>query len=459
MKRQNRVKHEPQIDKDQQSKQHHSSDREMAGVFYLEGYQPKFDAGLWGINHAGDNARSRYIHYLQRVQGNSAVTRSVIQSQEEINFGPEEGTTVTGRVHVLGPDIEGVTVTREIDKVVESMKTCFDLLGSNYLTAIENFRDYMSFSSSGQAQANYLKAAFKFGLEQVLDQILESASFGIKGLKTAYDLTLGLVKAMIDEHERAAAAQEQVVVRDYIINYRTNLKNLIDSQRLSLDPLKDTLVEEYNTTIHSEEGATELGTSSTTQEAVPRRAVAGPGAEFLANLQRGIRDLRSQVERQRPDFYLQRILEAWVRTRENTVESRGGGDVYMGGRIYFTYKLMHDNGNWSVKEVPTTAKLTAPQASQTIDALQRVMQHQNININQIDILKVLKIEVEDEVWGFNDHYNIYLRYYSPDRIADITHAVPSPVTVETVQKAPIIEAGAMQYVDISALNVRRLEEY
>ena len=160
------------------------------------------------------------------------------------------------------------------------------------------------------------------------------------------------------------------------------------------------------------------------------------------------------------DSYTQRILERWVQTREQSVESEGGGAVHMGGRIFMHMKFMKDGSNWSVEENATSGRLSAPQAERTVDALQRVMQSQNKTVNDLDVLKVLNVEVEDEVeWDFNDTYEFNIIYRTPDDIDEVTTCVPHGVRAETVRRAPLIAAEAQSRINLGSLRVRRLEPY
>jgi hypothetical protein len=269
------------------------------------------------------------------------------------------------------------------------------------------------------------------------------------------------VKAMADEHDRARAAGEQVQVRNYIVSYRARATDLVTGQLGRLEPLRRSLLTGYQETLSAappERGARELGTPTATAEAAPRRVVTGPGAAFLNELQRGAERLQALAQAATTDSFTQRILERWVQTREETVESAGGGDVYMGGRIFMNMKFYKNGSNWSVEENPTTGRLAAPQASRTVDALHRVMQSQGKTVNDLDILKVLYVEVEDEIdWDFNDSYSFNILYRNPDNIVDITTCVPHGVRRETVARAPGIAEQAQSRVDLNSIRVTRLE--
>jgi hypothetical protein len=66
---------------------------------------------------------------------------------------------------------------------------------------------------------------------------------------------------------------------------------------------------------------------------------------------------------------------------------------------------------------------------------------------------VLTIEIEDEVWGFNDYYRVYLHYVVPGRIIYISGGIPRRVTRDYIRKANIIAAEAVRRLALDSLNV------
>ena len=389
--------------------------------------------------------------------GGAAVQRVPVT---ELTFEDEE---VTGNVHTLGADVSGVDVADDIAGAVNMMRDSWNMIAMRYLSGIDNFAEFMQFPSEAEAQANYLKAAFKFALDQGIGAGLNALSFGNPAVGAAFTMIKDFVKAMSDEHDRSQAAAEQVQVRNYIVSYRARATDLVTGQLGRLEPLRRSLLDEYQATLSTaapETGARELGTPATTREATPRRVVTGPGAAFLNDLKRGAERLQSIAQAATTDSYTQRILERWVQTREGTVESEGGGAVYMGGRIYLHMKFMKNDSNWTVEENPTTGRLAAPQASRTVDALHRVMQSQGKTVNDLDILKVLNVEVEDEIeWDFNDSYEFNIFYRTPDNIDEVTTCVPHGVRRETVRRAPGIAEEAQSRIDLNNVRVSRLEAY
>lgn len=88
------------------------------------------------------------------------------------------------------------------------------------------------------------------------------------------------------------------------------------------------------------------------------------------------------------------------------------------------------------------------------------MQTQSKTVNDLDILKVLNVEVEDEIeWDFNDTYEFNIMYRTPDNIEEVTTCVPHGVRPETVRRAPGIAAEAQSRIDLGSLRVSRLEPY
>jgi hypothetical protein len=365
----------------------------------------------------------------------------------------EEAEPVVGHVTPLGQDISGVDVARFIDhEIVQELERGWDALVLNYLGGIQNFETYMQFPSEHEARADYLKAALKFAGEQLLSAAVNQVKRRIPG----FDIAVGFVRAMMAEHDRAAQAARRVRVRNYIADYRTTILEMNTGFKRTIGELDEEIQVEFQR--RASTAPAELAEPTRTAEAQPRRTVAGPGAEYLNSLLNVVTEWRDNVPS--PEAFLQRILERWVGTRERAVESEGGGAVYMGGRIYLKVKLYKDGDNWRITETPSKGRLAAPEANKTVDALKRVMREQSIYINDLDILKALTIEVEDEVSWFNDDYRVHLHYRRPDTVIYNSGGIPSPVNRETVRKADAIAAEAVRRVDRNAIGrIRDLEAY
>lgn len=363
-----------------------------------------------------------------------------------------EPTQVIGHVTVLGQDISGVNVARFIDhEILDELERGWDALVMNYLGGISNFETYMQFPPNAEARADYLKASLKFAGEQLLNAAVTQIKDRIPG----FDIAVGFVRAMAAEHDRAAQAARRVNIRDYIVGYRTNILQMNTGFKQQIGRLDDGIQREFQRRVTT--APADLAQPGRTAEEQPRRAISGPGAEYLNSLHHAVTQWNNNIPGDM--MFLQRILERWVRTREGSVESRGGGDVYMGGRIYLKVIMRKEGNNWSISERPSKGKLAAPEVDRTIDALERVMREQGKTINDLDIKKVLTIEVEDEVFGFNDYYRVHLHYRRPNSIIYNSGGIPSPVTSETVRKSAAIADEAVRRVDRYSLGLTDLEVY
>ena len=66
--------------------------------------------------------------------------------------------------------------------------------------------------------------------------------------------------------------------------------------------------------------------------------VTGAGAEFLTNL-------RKHADAIKPPTFeacLQKFVEAWIAQSAGELKSRGGGDIYMDGRILISMGMLKD---------------------------------------------------------------------------------------------------------------------
>jgi ppGpp synthetase/RelA/SpoT-type nucleotidyltranferase len=120
--------------------------------------------------------------------------------------------------------------------------------------------------------------------------------------------------------------------------------------------------------------------------------------------------------------------------------------MYADGRINLHVDVYKDGDDYTVSGWPTKGALASPRAAETIDALTRVFQSGVAkSTNDLEILKVLKIDVEDEVFGFNDHYVVTVKFRHPEAL-EIAGTVPSPVDSDTVPKAEGIGQRAAKLV-------------
>ncbi len=364
---------------------------------------------------------------------------------------------IKGHVSTLGPAID-LEVKMKIRDIIGRFKTDWMIMKDNYGAGINNFADYMQFSDEESAKADYLGKTLEYAGKQIMKEGMKHLAKEIPGVDKVYELTFGYVEEMMKEHDRALKAGSEVKVRNYIVSYRTKITTLMDDRQLSLDDLVPAWEKEFKSRIDSapvDSKAKDLAKPGTTNTG--DRAIAGPGAEYLNDLEKAEKNFRTNIPK--PDAYLQTMIEQWVMADENQVKSKGGGDVYMGGRIFLTMKMYKDGDNWTVTERPSKGLLAAEQGGKASDALKRALTEQGKSVNDLAILKVLHIDVEDEVTGFNDHYAVGMSYRDPSQMETGPNSIPSPVEEDTVKKAPAIGATAFGKADISNIKVTELSVY
>jgi hypothetical protein len=179
--------------------------------------------------------------------------------------------------------------------------------------------------------------------------------------------------------------------------------------------------------------------------------VTGDAATFLNTLKSTVDSYRVPTSAE----CLRVFTEEWVKQSEGDLMTRGGGDHYVDGRILISWHIGREYEDgieaWSPDAYPTKAELAAPKSDKVADAFMRVFKEGEKSgakdINDLDVLKVLSIDVEDEVSGFNDHYNVEIWWRHLDD-AYLASTLPSPVESETLAKAPAIGKSAFDLFNL-----------
>jgi hypothetical protein len=316
--------------------------------------------------------------------------------------------------------------------------------------AIGTFARDQAFSSSEEGKANYsavfLSYAGKALLKEALGKLGKEGGV-LPGVDKIWELTFGLVEKLSEEDERAAKARGSRAVAEFINAYSLRVEQRFQEQLGEIPALRGSLASEF-LAIGEDKDERELGkpTIPRGEGATARPVVAGKAAKFLVDLRSAVEQIRVP----RPDECLKTIIEAWVKQSEGKLMSRGGGDIYVDGRILISLDIEKQGERYDVKN--PKAKLQAPRAAHVIDS----MKGTGKTINEFDILKVLTVDVEDEVFGFNDHYRVRFVYRTPGQPQQIT-TVPSPVEEETMRKAPGIQRRVEELIKLEQINPKELE--
>jgi len=384
------------------------------------------------------------IMRLQQTAGNQAVNRLVAGRARGGQLGRKPKTTtmdfdpdvITVPTHTVPKSAEG-SGAKEINQLVEDQATNLRSTQVALLTGIDNFAEYQKFASSKEAKADYAGVVVKFATKQLLDEAVKAIGKELPYFEKIYKITFGLVDELEKEHARAAKAGSEVEARDFIVQYRQLITDLFNKRIGTVPGVREGLQDEFQKLAHPDPAPPKKG------DAAPSPGfVVGDQAEFLNGLRKAFASYKVPTA----DLCLKALTEAWVLKAEDQLKSRGGGDIYADGRIHLDMHIDKDGDKYKISEWPTKGRLAAPRAAKTIDALTRVFASGVVkDTNDLQILKVLTIDVEDEVFGFNDHYKVYVKFRNASTVEEVS-TIPSPVDGDTVPKAPGIGKEAMNLV-------------
>jgi ppGpp synthetase/RelA/SpoT-type nucleotidyltranferase len=365
--------------------------------------------------------------------GQHADSRRLLRADKTIMF--DDPDVITVPTHTVPKSAEGSGV-KEINQIVDDQATNLRSTQLALLTGIDNFSEYQKFASSKEAKADYAGVVMKFATKQIIGEAVKAIDKSLPGFEKIYKVTFGLVEELEKEHGRALKARREVDARDFIVQYRQLVTDVFNDRIGQVPAVREGLQEEYAGL------ALPPSPPKKGEPAPPTGWVVGDQAAFLTGLRKAI----SSYKVPNADQCLKVFTEAWVMQAEDQVKSRGGGDMYADGRINLAVGIDKDGNDYTISSWPQKGALASPRADKTIDALARVFQSGVAkNTNELEILKVLKIDVEDEVFGFNDHYHVTIKFRHPDS-AEYVGTVPSPVNGDTVPRADGIGRRAAEMV-------------
>jgi hypothetical protein len=382
---------------------------------------------------------------LQQTAGNQFVQRFIAEGagngqrlQREprtttVDFEPE---VITVPTHTLPKSAEGSGAS-EVNQLVEDQATNLRSTQVALLTGVDNFAEYQKFASSKEAKADYASVVLKFAIKQLIDIALKDIATEMPGWAMVYKITFGLAEELEKEHNRALKAGSEVEARDFIVQYRQLITDVFNKLIGQVPDVREGLQNDFAKLDHPDPTPAKKGDSAP----VPG-LVVGNRAEFLNGLKKAFSSYKVPTA----DLCLKALTEAWVLKAEDHLKSRGGGDIYADGRIHLSMHIAKDGEAYEITEWPKEGRLASPRADHTIDALTRVFRSGVAkSTNDLEILKVLTIDVEDEVFGFNDHYHVYVKFRNAGNIEEMS-TIPSPVDSDTVPKAHAVGARAIDLV-------------
>lgn len=410
---------------------------------------------------AGNRATTRLIQTLDGAKGSTVPGPGgarTLQRQPAATVSFDTPEVVTGHVATLGPSGTGGTVATRCSNIAAQYDRAVNLTRDNAMTALDSFETYMSFPAEAEAEADLVGTATKFALKEGFKALWEWAVKPIEAVPGVGQLA-DLMIELVEECDRAETAAGRVKVRDWILDQRGSIQTRFHETVQAMGDMGMNFERGYAAAARGADRDTQTGVAATSGQGGTAgvhegdTTLAGPGAEYLNRITRAAQNGLSHAPTWQSQ--LQSMIERWVMRNERTVESRGGGDVYMGGRIYLTVRIARNGDDYTVT-LPTTGHLASPEAGRTADALKRLLTETNQSVNDLAILKVLTVEVEDEVWGFNDTYRTVLHYRQPSRIEHRGPNFGPRVTTEYLEKADRIVPEALRHVDLTRINVREL---
>jgi hypothetical protein len=387
---------------------------------------------------------------------NLMIQRAPAQS---LTFEPVE---ITGNVATLGA--QGEDAKDFIGHQVNRFRDNWLALNNNYMGGLDSFAEDFLFASTAEAEPKYAEVAFKYAFKKIMGAVfkkLGGEEGPIPGVGEVYELTVGLMEELEKEHERVEKAELQVKARDYVKRYRDSMSAKFTTTMQGMEARKTGVLHEYNAVLKDappESRAKDLAKPHTSPEDQVR--VAGPAAEYLNTLKATVDAFQQGVPKSTAECEFA-FAEGWVMGSEGHVASKGGGNVYMDGRMRLDYHALLKDGQLTFDRYPSEASLAAKGADKMADVLMANIKNGR-SIDQMQILKQLTIDVEDYVsWGFNNHFYIHIAYRSPDNIVNIS-TIPSPVRdAELLARAPDVEQQTLSSLDLAALSkaVTKIKAY
>ena len=411
---------------------------------------------------------------LQRQAGNRSVSAALtsrggelaVQRQEAgsmtVTFSDTEAEIVEGHRTKLGTSSGGRNVSGFIDSQVGRLTQALNQFEVAWLAGLHDFETHQLFASMAESEPRYGEAVLKYAFKTITKEVVGKIGEEVPGFGKVYEITFGLIEELDKEHERVEKAQAQVEMKSFITDYRQHVTSSFRASTTKAVNSAAELEEGYETALAQappEAGARELGTP----QATPARdlAVAGPGAQFLNELEKKVGALEKAI----PDEVAceQAIAEAWVGRSAGEVASKGGGEVYINGRIYLGVDVSIGTDGAASVTAPTSARLAAPSASKVVDALMEAMRKQNHTINDLSIEKALtiNIEVDSGHWySTNDRYQLHVWYVDPESPTQVEGPIPVAGTDFDPHKAGAVGATAYRTAMTRAiLGVTKLEAY
>lgn len=336
--------------------------------------------------------RQAQILQLQQQQGNTAVLQL---RRPTTTYDFEEGETITSGTFDLGR-----TGRRPYDVIqdhVSQVTTALDNMRTAELGAIEQFLTHMSFSSSQEAQPDVLGAVFKHVGTQLMNAAIGRLP-SVAGIPASE--ILGVIQAMTDEMERAAAAQQSYQLGNFMTSLRNNT---LTAYQTAIAAIQTDSRQELSRQFTAAEGLWNDGEAT----------VVGQKATFLRELEQRGRAMLTAVPQ--PIQYEEALLTRWITDRHAGGE--GLTDWESNGKIQLKFETDVSDGNYSY-EFQSAKLFTAAKSGNAADMLTRVMNDQNKKVYELGVPVQVMLRTEGMMPGGRSYFAFWI--YGPDHY-DRTH--------------------------------------
>jgi len=300
---------------------------------------------------------------------------------------------------------------QEVGDEINKMRSLIPVYWANYDRGLNNFRDGMSFASDQETQPCYFEVTLKEVGKLVLEAALHWAVDGYPALgEFASDLK-AVVEAWHAEAQRAARAQGERRIADYVSDFRNQAGTLQLQMLQVINLARPRLLTEYRDAV----------ARSRVERQGEYGVLTGDAAIFLGQLRKGVQQFEGHVSS--PARFAQYFAErfggssAW--TRRILASDREGGTLYLNAEVYLN--TTHGTPQWSLRSIEPawTLATTAPQPERIATTLKTALRQQGKRAWQTNLPKMLQLRIEEEVPGAfasNRYSTGYIRFTeNPDR--------------------------------------------
>lgn len=325
---------------------------------------------------------------------------------KKISFPPE---TIEGNVLNLG---DGETPVSFIQDRINEIKEAMHMYWSRYRDGLMNFQTNMEFSSSAEAESQYLSTALKAVAKVDLDLFLDGLTEGCPELGIPIKMAKEVITKELEESERVDKAQGQVKISGYIQGLRSHIGDMEENDTKHMDEMGKSAKEEY----------AKVAKASGDQSSV----VTGDGAVLLKNFQKSVTAFKAAVSAKTSSKFEEQFTEAFSKTGGNYVGPITGG-LHINGSLYIECKAHLKDKAWNLTDCDDSWELwtNAPEPSRVAEALMNSMKEQGKSAIESNLEKKVNVTLDIDSGSM----------WSPDNYDSVT------ITFTDITKTPSFGTG------------------